>query len=138
MHHHVHGFEFLGLIGYGIEWILVRGMAQSCLCLVGQSSHIAAVPEVRTTRSHSYLVLCAQEFSHINSWLHHRLHGNRAAKCGLFAIAMIMVGHITEHFHHEHGQHDDQVKFKALEDRILVLEESLRQSEINNKPGTPQ
>eukprot|EP01043_Picozoa_sp_COSAG02_P078308 COSAG02_NODE_17565_length_994_cov_32.118436_1_plen_23_part_10 len=23
MHHHVHGFEFLGLIGYGIEWILV-------------------------------------------------------------------------------------------------------------------
>jgi hypothetical protein len=24
MHHHVHGFEFLGLFGYGVEWILVR------------------------------------------------------------------------------------------------------------------
>ena len=45
---------------------------------------------------------------------------------------MIMVGHITEHFHLEQGQHEDQVKFKALEDRILVLEESLRQSEIRN------
>ncbi len=84
------------------------------------------------------LCLCAQEFSHINSWLHHRLHGNRAAKCGLFAIAMIMVGHITEHFHQEHGQHDDQVKFKALEDRILELEESLRENEISKKPSTSQ
>ena len=24
LHHHLYGFEFLGLIGYGIEWILVR------------------------------------------------------------------------------------------------------------------
>ena len=30
MHHHVHGFEFLGLIGYGIEWILVRRGWQPC------------------------------------------------------------------------------------------------------------
>ena len=40
-----------------------------------------------------------QELSHINPWLHHVFHGNRHAKVGLFAIAMIMLGHITEHFH---------------------------------------
>ena len=75
----------------------------------------------------------AQELAHINPWLHHVFHGNRAAKCGLFAIAMIMVGHITEHFHQEHGQHEDQVKFKALQDRIAVLEEKVLQSEVHDK-----
>ena len=74
-----------------------------------------------------------QELAHINPWLHHVFHGNRAAKCGLFAIAMIMVGHITEHFHQEHGQHEDQVKFKALEDRIAELEEKVLQSEVHDK-----
>ena len=80
--------------------------------------------------------LYAQELSHINSWLHHRLHGNRAAKFGLVAIAAIMVGHLTEHFHQEQGQDADQAKFKKLEDRILVLEETLRENELHKaKPS---
>ena len=81
-------------------------------------------------------IMYVQELSHINSWLHHRLHGHRAAKFGLVAIAAIMVGHLTEHFHQEQGQDADQAKFKKLEDRILVLEETLRENEMQKaKPS---
>ena len=39
------------------------------------------------------------ELSHILPRLHHVLHGARASKFGVVAIAMIMLGHLAEHYH---------------------------------------
>lgn len=69
------------------------------------------------------------ELSHIQPGLHHILHGPRAARMGLVAITMIVIGHVTEHFHHEHEheaererEHEDNIRIQALEDRIAELE----------------
>ena len=69
------------------------------------------------------------ELSHIQPGLHHILHGPRSARMGLVAITMIVVGHVTEHFHHEHEheaererEQEDNIRIQALEDRIAELE----------------
>ena len=64
-----------------------------------------------------YLVEWCLELSHVSPrvhhLLHHLIHGNRAARMGLFAISCVLVGHYSEHLHQEHENHEQEHKIQV-------------------------
>mmetsp|Transcript_27193 Transcript_27193/g.61701 ORF Transcript_27193/g.61701 Transcript_27193/m.61701 type:complete len:117 (+) Transcript_27193:77-427(+) len=73
-----------------------------------------------------YAVEWILEAAHVSKRLHHWLHRFRlnSPKVHLFAITLVLAGHLAEHAHQEEENHHQEERMAILEARLAAVQPS--------------